>query len=39
MRSTREQTIQRIVQMPTLEALLGLIRDEEYHDDIKRLAG
>lgn len=39
MRSTREQTIQRIVQMPTREALLGLIRDEEYHDDIKRLAG
>lgn len=39
MRSTREQTIQRIVQMPTREALLGLIRDEEYHDNIKRLAG
>nr|WP_238726614.1 [FeFe] hydrogenase H-cluster radical SAM maturase HydE [Diplocloster modestus] len=39
MKSTREQTILRIIKRPTQEALLGLIRNEEYHNDIKRLAG
>lgn len=39
MRSTRQQTIQRIIQTPTKEALLGLIRKEDYHNDIIRMAG